>query len=363
MKKIYTLFKQQIFVAVICLASGLPSLHAFAQCGNIVEPFNNGPGGFIGDFTYDGTNKKMVRTNIIGTAVYSITTPTYQLASGATSVGFGFTLDGTQQVSRAEVKIMYVSTLTNQITTFFLTQLVPGYNTANSADVCRSVALTELPGFPTTDAKYILRIELTTSTGVGLAGQTVTFDDFRTNGTVANAPLPVTFVGFDAKKSSNGIQVTWKVAGEENVNHYEIERSEDGRSFTSISSVAIGKKDTYTYFDAGAGTTAYYRIKNVDNDGKFKYSNIARVTNGKSSIVITAFPQPVVNQLTVQHPAIGANGLLTLSSADGRIVSMIRPVAGTMQTFINTSVLQKGLYVLRLDDGNGNTETMKVIKQ
>lgn len=365
MKKVYTLFKKQMFLVISCFSLGLlPSARALAQCGNVVEPFNNGAGGFIGDLSYDGTNKRMVRTNVIGTAVYSITTPTFQIPNGTSFIGYGFTLDGTEHVSRVEVKITFVSTFTNQPTTFFLEQFVPNYGSSNTASPCRSVSTADLPGFPTTNGKYILRIELTTGTGTGGAAQTVTFDDFRTNGTQANAPLPVNFVGFDARKTSNGNQLSWKVAAEQNVNHYEVERSEDGRNFTSVYSVLAIKRDTYTYLDPNAGSTAYYRIKDVDNDGHFKYSNIARIVNGQLSIVIKAFPQPVINQLTVQHSTISSTtGLLTISSADGRIVSVVRPAPGSMQTNVDMTKLQNGLYVVRFDDGNGATETMKVVKQ
>ena len=52
-----------------------------------------------------------------------------------------------------------------------------------------------------------------------------------------------------------------------------------------------------------------------------------------------------------------------LSGAAGRAVNAVKPVAGSQQTFVDMSRLQRGLYVVRFDDGDGNTETMKVLKQ
>ena len=363
MKKIYSLLQHKSVVFFLSLS--LLSNVSFGQsiCGNVAESFSTSAAGFTGDFSYDPSpSQKLIRRNVIGTAIYSVTTPTYQLAASATSLGYGFILDGTEQVARVEVVVVYISTLTNQATTIFLNQFVPNYGAGTSSSVCRAISTSDLPGFPA-NGKYRFRIDVTSNTGTGLSGQTITFDDFRTNGTAALSPLPVSFIGFDAKKTTAGAQLTWKIAGEENVNHYEVERSEDGRNFASIAEVSTSKKATYTYMDASALSTVYYRIKNVDNDGKFKYSTIARIANDKSSIVIKAFPQPAVNQLTIQHPSVKSNASITISTADGRMVKALKPGAGTMQTFVDVSGLQKGMYIVRFNDGDGNTETMKVVKQ
>jgi hypothetical protein len=371
MKKIYSLTKQATVAVAICLSlfSTQASGQATPPCGTVVEDFQNtggGTAGFTGNgFTLgsQGSRRFLQRPSVVGNVTYTLTTPTYTLPSSQTVIGYGFFLDGSQKVANINAKILYL--VNGQVTTVTLSSFTPTYSGGNgneTSTVCRGVNTSELPGF-TVGGSYRFQFEFTPITGAGLSTDFFSFDDFRTTGVLAQAPLPVTFTGFEAKKVANGNQLVWKVAGEENVNHYEVERSTDGRNFMSVSTLYVSKKDTYTYLDADAGSTAYYRIKNVDNDGHFKFSNIARITNGKSSIVITAFPQPAANQLTVQHPAIKPNGLLTISSVDGRVVSIIRPVAGTMQTFVNVSFLQKGMYLLKLDDGDGNSETMKVIKQ
>jgi hypothetical protein len=368
MKKFYTLFRSKALVAF--LSFGLMSNVALAQpiCGPIVENFNNTSGstaGFTGDFVIGnaGGDGVLIKSRPIGTAVYTVTTPTYTLPAATSFIGYGFEVDGTERVARVEAAITYISTLNGEITTIFIAQFVPSYNNVGtSADVCRAIATSDLPGFPT-GGSYRFRFELTPGTGSGLTTQNITFDDFRTNGTLAQSPLPVTFIGFDAKKLSTGVQLTWKVGGEENVNRYEVERSTDGRNFTTVGSVSTDKKDTYNYFDATTNSTIYYRIKNVDNDGKFKYSTIARIVNGKSTIVLKAFPQPVMGQLTIQHPVVTKSSLVTISAADGRIIRSVRPTTGSMQTYIDMSALKGGLYMVRFDAGNGEVETMKVVKQ
>jgi hypothetical protein len=337
-------------------------------CGPVIEDFDNTSGstaGFTGEFMIGttGSDGYLVKDRVLGTAVYSVTTPTYQLANNATAVGYGFTLGGSQQIARVEVKVLFRSTLNGEIVTVFLGQFVPSYNsTTNEAVVCQGVSLGTLPGFPT-GGQYRLRFEFTPITGDGVVGQNITFDDYRTNGTFSQSPLPVTFISFDAKRVNSTVLLTWKIAGEENVDRYEVERSEDGRSFSRIGQIQSHGKDTYTFTDDAPLQTAYYRIRNVDKDGAYKYSTIARITGSKSAIVLRAFPQPVASVLTLQHPAIEGKTLVSITNADGRVVRSIQPSTGSMQTFVDMSSLAKGMYFIRIAGENGQIETLKVLKQ
>ncbi|TCZ70570.1 T9SS type A sorting domain-containing protein [Flaviaesturariibacter aridisoli] len=189
------------------------------------------------------------------------------------------------------------------------------------------------------------------------------FDDISLGGDQGAIILPVTFMGINARKETAGTRVQWDVADEVDVQRYEIERSEDGRNFTRIGTVPANKKPAYNFTDANASSgTVYYRVKNVDIDGRFKYSSIAKLTGKSSSIVLKAFPLPAHNQLTVQHDKM-TGGMLSLATADGRIVRNLVAASGSIQTQIDLNGLTPGLYILRVDDGNGNVESMKVVKQ
>ncbi|RYY91159.1 MAG: hypothetical protein EOO11_23130, partial [Chitinophagaceae bacterium] len=129
------------------------------------------------------------------------------------------------------------------------------------------------------------------------------FDDISLGGDQGAIILPVTFLGITAKKDIAGTRIDWEVADEVNVARYEIERSADGNNFMPIGSVKANGKPGYHFNDATAANlgTAYYRVKNVDIDGHFKYSSVARISGKTSAIVLKAFPLPAANQLTVQH--------------------------------------------------------------
>ena len=159
------------------------------------------------------------------------------------------------------------------------------------------------------------------------------------------------------------MEVRWDVADEINVDHYEIEKSTNGRDFKAIGSVYAGKKNVYSFTDGQVNNgAALYRVRNVDIDGRSKYSAIVRI-NFSKTIELKAFPSPATNQVTIEYPALSAKGKFTVATADGRTVRLVDAVQGTTQTSINLTGLNPGMYVVRFDNGSGKTETLKIVKQ
>jgi hypothetical protein len=114
------------------------------------------------------------------------------------------------------------------------------------------------------------------------------------------APLPVTFGEIKGYNKDAGVQLDWTVHTELNVSHYEIERSGDGVSFNKIGSLTAQAQDGvlyYTYYDAMASAGVnFYRVRNVDLDGKYSYSPIVKINAGKNaSAGMSVFPNPVSN--------------------------------------------------------------------
>src|SRR5207244_1431248 len=96
---------------------------------------------------------------------------------------------------------------------------------------------------------------------------------------------------------------------ETNNKGFELERSADGVKFTTITFVAT-KADhgnstsalSYNYNDEKPMVGAnYYRLKQIDNDGKYSYSNVVLLTRKVTEITLTGvYPNPTTKELNVK---------------------------------------------------------------
>lgn len=95
--------------------------------------------------------------------------------------------------------------------------------------------------------------------------------------------LPVKLLSFDVNKVNNTAVLNWKVAAEENFSHYEIERSGEGRTFSTFKSVP-GGRTAYEETDRSPLPKSFYRLKMVDADGTFLYSPVKVITTTQKEI-------------------------------------------------------------------------------
>jgi hypothetical protein len=212
---------------------------------------------------------------------------------------------------------------------------------------------------PATNFKIVLSLSTTN------ADKDVIGTAFQANAQLApaGASLPVKFQSLDAKTINSYVSLKWNVATEENLSGYSIERSADGRNFSQIAFVNASGETNYSFVDNKPGSVSYYRIKSVDINGKYGYSTVALVKSGKSMIVVKAFPSPVIKNVSIQHPTAIAGSSITISSADGRVIKTIVPAAGMQQTDVDLSAAKSGLYLVRYNSSNGESETLKILKQ
>jgi hypothetical protein len=132
----------------------------------------------------------------------------------------------------------------------------------------------------------------TTPSAGNVAGSFVTSEFSR-----CNDILPVEFLSFSVVKVHNGVSLQWKTATETNNEYFLVERSTDGVNFQAIGSPLKGAGTTYQVqsykfldIDPSEGVN-YYRIRQVDFDGKFDFSDVKAVNLAGSSLV-TVSPNP-----------------------------------------------------------------------
>ncbi len=113
----------------------------------------------------------------------------------------------------------------------------------------------------------------------------------------ASGTLPVSFVSVSASKIEKHTLVEWKVGVQTNVKSYAVEKSIDGVYFSKQYEVAAGNRLSYSWLDVNMGSgTTYYRIRAIENDGKYLTSHIVSVKFDKAASSIRVFPNPVKGQ-------------------------------------------------------------------
>lgn len=191
----------------------------------------------------------------------------------------------------------------------------------------------------------------------------------------AGSVLPVKFTSFNAVKKNDNAALNWAVENETvSVDHYEIERSLNGTTFNKINSFLksnnLNNGNTYNYLDQNISTLKsngiiYYRIKQIDIDGRFVYSEIRKVKTSEMSSFIAVYPNPVKDITSLQiDTQTNMQVQFSLLSNDGRMIqkNTIQAVKGINMENISMKNFAAGNYLLKVEMGN-NVQTLKIIKE
>jgi parallel beta-helix repeat protein len=183
--------------------------------------------------------------------------------------------------------------------------------------------------------------------------------------------LPVTYLSFTGTPGNNVVNLNWKTATESNSSHFDVQRSTDGSSYQTIGSVtAAGNSVTtksYDFVDASPvkGAVAYYRLKQVDLDGKFEYSKVILVKATGSNNRFSFGPNPVKSSLVINLVSDEAQTLsVRLVDNSGRVVKAYNKVVtnGANQIQLNDlGSIPKGIYILQIS-GKSMLINEKVMK-
>ncbi|WP_317191342.1 choice-of-anchor D domain-containing protein [Hymenobacter guriensis] len=195
------------------------------------------------------------------------------------------------------------------------------------------------------------------------SGSFTSFGDFvlaSTDEDVANNPLPVELTSFVAERKGGRVDVRWATASEHNSSYFVVERATDAVHFAPVGRVA-GKgtatsRNAYLFVDAQplAGV-AYYRLRQVDQDGSVSFSEIRTV---QSSFTAGIYPNPVASTLYVQLPEHAGPVQATITDLSGREVYRAQVPASQQ---LDLRQLPQGSYVLVLQ-GQQLRTTHKLLK-
>ena len=164
---------------------------------------------------------------------------------------------------------------------------------------------------------------------------------------VSLAPLPIELVQFTGESVKGANRLKWITASEENASQFMIEYSTDGHRWEAVGQVAAKGnthiEQVYQFIHSTSARLSYYRLKMVDLDGTFEYSDVISLTETKQGGVVLA-PNPAQNQL--QLASSQSIHYVEILDAYGRVLS---EKAGDDIQRIDISHLSSGIYYLRID--------------
>ena len=181
----------------------------------------------------------------------------------------------------------------------------------------------------------------------------------------ASATLPLNLTSFKASFNGKATQVKWSTENEVNVSGFAIEKSLDGINFSQIDFVSAKNNSTHTEYstmdDKVKGGTSYYRLKQVDKTGAFKYSSVEVIKNSLT-IKTEVFPNPTRGNLTINHTVAIKGAAIKVMNIEGKLIKTLPVQLGSTQTALSVAELIKGNYLLMFDN-EGNKSISQFSKQ
>ncbi len=165
-------------------------------------------------------------------------------------------------------------------------------------------------------------------------------------------PLSLAYSNFIVTKQLDGNLINWHTSTELNTNHFVIQHSIDGSSFTDIGTVkAFGSgANGYQFTDNNpVNGINYYRLKSVDKDGGFSYSKIVSVQFTVNSNQLSVFPNPAKERVTIK-----GNHIASVQVVDnlGRVLKIVS-FKDASNPVLSLSGMPAGIYHLRVQTTDG----------
>ncbi|HET8860972.1 T9SS type A sorting domain-containing protein [Marivirga sp.] len=184
-------------------------------------------------------------------------------------------------------------------------------------------------------------------------------------GTDQNNPLPINLISFSAKILNGKIEIRWETNSEKNNDHFTVEKKDINNDWRKIA-IIKGAKNSNTIMNYSTVDlnpivgTQYYRLKQVDTDGRFEYSYIVRVDYGTNKREV--FPNPFIDQIFIKSKGEKSIKRIELKNIMGENINISTEYFPQDKWKINAPALQKGTYILFLYLEN-RVETRKLMKQ
>lgn len=176
--------------------------------------------------------------------------------------------------------------------------------------------------------------------------------------------LPVTLVNFSGTKNNGVNNLSWTTVTETNNTGFELLRSADGINFTKLTFIASksvnGNSSTSLQYEVAdknpLSAANYYRLKQIDKDGKTTVSNIVLLKGSKANKleIVAVYPNPVHDKVNLSIASTQiAKGTISVIDYSGKTVisQTVQLINGEVNMQLNTAHLQSGSYVIKVNNG------------
>jgi parallel beta-helix repeat protein len=175
----------------------------------------------------------------------------------------------------------------------------------------------------------------------------------------SNIVLPIKMKWFDGHFLNNNALLSWETTIEISSKLFEIEHAFDGLNFRKIDAVpanSFASSYQYTHLNITNGKN-YYRLKQIDNDGKFEYSKIVLVEK-KSKEELSFFPNPTKDVVVITKPNTFLDKIAVYNASGLNVTNTVAITRTENSIKINLEKVSAGIYFIKLKNNN-----YKILKQ
>ncbi len=193
-------------------------------------------------------------------------------------------------------------------------------------------------------------------------------DNSSQAGFSVTTPTPVILSDFNASLINCQPSLNWTTETEINSSKFEIERAaKDLSNWVSVGAInATGNSSSkikYKFVDqniAASTEKVFYRLKMIDKDGRFKFSDVLPVFTNCNKYSMSVFPNPVdKGRLYIVANGLQTTATVSLLSLAGQVI--LKTLAANGTSVLDVSKIVKGIYVLNIQGSNGVDKRIKVV--
>ncbi|MCU0395096.1 MAG: endonuclease [Chitinophagaceae bacterium] len=166
--------------------------------------------------------------------------------------------------------------------------------------------------------------------------------------------LPVHLLDFRGVLKGSDVELQWLTENETAFDRFEVQRSRNGRDYSTIGTVKAGGLRQYRFTDKAEGFSGrvYYRLKMIDQDGSSRLSQVFSV-HLKPQVRFQVYPNPASSRVTLELGSAAFTGTIAVTDMTGRVL-LSRQVTGVQGPFVlPVQGLATGRYVVQLKDAAG----------